>query len=371
MFIYSINFEMSRLRLNTLHITHYKNVLSASYSFDKPIHCFVGNNGQGKTNTLDAIYHLAMGRSYFSTINAHSINHKADFMRLEGHFVREENTERIECQLKRGESKIFIRNAKKYKKLSEHIGLLPTVMISPADVDLINEGSQTRRSFIDKLIGQADKTYLNQLIDYQKTLQQRNALLKQIGSFRGSANETLAIYDEQLIRYGIPIYEARKHYLAEFEPLFQSRYTTISGGKEIVSLNYESQLANEAFGSLLLKAAQNDRAAQFSTVGVHKDDLVFSIEGYPIKKFGSQGQRKSFLIALKLAQFDMLQQSTSLTPLLLLDDIFDKLDEQRVAEIINLVHESSFGQLFITDTHPERTAKVIEQTAKPFELHHL
>ncbi len=362
---------MSSLRLNALHITQYKNVLSAEYSFDKPIHCFVGNNGHGKTNTLDAIYHLAMGKSYFSTINADSINHNSEFMRLEGHFERATVTERIECQLKREEQKVFFRNGKKYKKLSEHIGLLPTVMISPADVDLITEGSQTRRSFIDRLIGQADKNYLHQLIQYQKILQQRNALLKQLGHFDASAKDTLAIYNEQMVHFGTPIHQARKSYLSAFEPLFQQRYANLSGGKELVSLTYESQLAAGDFGSILQRATAKDQAAQYSTVGIHKDDLIFNIDGYPIKKFGSQGQRKSYLIALKLAQFDMLKQATSVTPILLLDDIFDKLDEQRVAEIINLVHESSFGQLFITDTHPERTAKVIEQTAKPFALHHL
>ena len=362
---------MSSLRLNALHITHYKNVSSAEYQFDKPIHCFVGNNGKGKTNTLDAIYHLAMGRSYFSAINAHTIHHNEDFMRIEGHFSRENNTERVECQLKRDASKIFIRNGKKYNRLSEHIGLLPTVMISPADVDLINEGSQTRRSFIDKLIGQADRVYLQQLIQYQKVLQQRNALLKQMGRFAQNAQETLSIYDDQLTQLGVPIHKARRQYLASFEPLFQKRYATISSDSERVALIYESQLIDSDFAALLQAAAVKDVQTQFTTVGIHKDDLAFQIDGYPIKKFGSQGQRKSFLIALKLAQFDMLKESTSVTPLLLLDDIFDKLDTQRVAEIINLVHESSFGQLFITDTHPERTAEVIKQTKQPFELHHL
>lgn len=362
---------MSSLRLNALQITNYKNVLSASYSFKEPIHCFVGNNGKGKTNTLDAIYHLAMGRSYFSAMNAHTINHQADFMRIEGHFERDANIERIECQLKREASKTFIRNGKKYSKLSEHIGLLPTVMISPADVDLINEGSQTRRSFIDRLIGQADKTYLHNLIQYQKVLQQRNALLKQMGRYGQGAPETLEIYNEQLVMLGTPIHRARVEHLSVFEPLFKNRYAAISGSQENVSVTYESQLLEENFTLLLEKATTQDRMTQFTTVGIHKDDLVFQIDGYPIKKFGSQGQRKSLLIALKLAQFDMLKQSTAVTPLLLLDDIFDKLDEERVAKIVSLVHEATFGQLFITDTHPERTAAVIKETNQPFQLHHL
>ncbi|MGB0444269.1 MAG: DNA replication/repair protein RecF, partial [Flavobacteriaceae bacterium] len=300
-----------------------------------------------------------------------TIQHNKDFMRIEGHFVRGDNNERIACQLKREASKVFIRNGKKYNRLSEHIGLLPTVMISPADVDLINEGSQTRRSFIDRLIGQADKVYLQQLIQYQKVLQQRNALLKQMGRYAQNAFDTLSIYNEQLVQLGTPIHKARTDYLAAFEPLFQKRYATISKGSESVALVYESQLKDDDFSTLIQAAANVDLQAQFTTVGIHKDDLAFQIDGYPIKKFGSQGQRKSFLIALKLAQFDMLKESTLVTPLLLLDDIFDKLDEQRVAEIINLVHESSFGQLFITDTHPERTAAVIKQTEQPFELHHL
>ena len=362
---------MSSLRLNALEITNYKNVLNASYTFDAPIHCFVGNNGIGKTNTLDAIYHLAMGRSYFSAVNVHTIQHQADFMRIEGHFERDDRTERIECLLKREATKVFVRNGKKYKKLSEHIGLLPTVMISPADVDLINEGSQTRRSFIDRLIGQADKTYLHQLIQYQKVLQQRNALLKQMGRYGQGANETLEIYNVQLVSLGSPIHQTRMEYLSTFEPLFKKRYAAISGVDENVSVSYHSQLLDEDFEKLLENAATQDRMAQYSTVGIHKDDLVFEIDGYPIKKFGSQGQRKSLLIALKLAQFDMLKQITTVTPLLLLDDIFDKLDEERVSKIISLVHESTFGQLFITDTHPERIEAVIKKTEQAFQLHHL
>ena len=362
---------MSSLRLKALEITNYKNLLNASYTFDTPIHCFVGNNGKGKTNTLDAIYHLAMGRSYFSAVNAHTIRHQTDFMRIEGHFERDDRIERVECQLKRDASKVFIRNGKKYKKLSEHIGLLPTVMISPSDVDLINEGSQTRRSFIDRLIGQADKTYLYQLIQYQKILQQRNALLKQMGRYGQGASETLEIYNEQLVSLGTPIHQIRLEYLSAFEPLFKKRYNAISGIKENVSVSYQSQLTEKDFSKLIQNAAAHDRMAQFSTVGIHKDDLVFQIDDYLIKKFGSQGQKKSLLIALKLAQFDMLKQTTSVTPLLLLDDIFDKLDEERVSKIISLVHESSFGQLFITDTHPERTEAVIKKTEQSFQLHHL
>lgn len=303
---------MNSLRLNALHITNYKNISNAEYAFPEPIHCFVGNNGKGKTNTLDAIYHLAMGRSYFSSINAHTIRHNADFMRIEGHFGREQKMERIECQLKREEAKVFIRNGKKYARLSEHIGLLPTVMISPSDVDLINEGSQTRRSFMDQLIGQADKTYLQNLIQYQKILQQRNALLKQMGRFEHHANDTLAIYNEQLIQLGAPIHMARISYLSAFKPLFQKRYAAISQGSEDVALVYESQLLEEDFAALIQKAIKQDIQAQFTTVGIHKDDLSFEIDGYPIKKFGSQGQRKSFLIALKLAQFDMLKRQPPL-----------------------------------------------------------
>lgn len=362
---------MSNLRLNDLEITNYKNVSSASYTFNTPIHCFVGNNGKGKTNTLDAIYHLAMGRSYFSAINAHTIQHQAEFMRIEGHFERNESMERIECLLKCEAPKVFIRNGKKYKKLSDHIGLLPTVMISPSDVDLINEGSQTRRGFIDRLIGQADKTYLHQLIQYQKVLQHRNALLKQMGRYGQGVNETLEIYNDQLVFLGSPIHQTRVEYLSTFEPLFKKRYAAISGVEENVSVSYKSQLLEEDFGKLIKNTATQDRMAQFTTVGIHKDDLVFQIEGYPIKKFGSQGQRKSLLIALKLAQFDMLKQITSVTPLLLLDDIFDKLDEDRVSKIISLVNESYFGQLFITDTHPERIESVIKKTKQAFQLHHL
>ena len=221
------------------------------------------------------------------------------------------------------------------------------------------------------MIGQAYKNYLQKIIQYQKTLRHTNALLKQMGSFGNGSNQTLQIYNEQLVKFGTPIHISRLRYLSAFEPLFKKRYSSISGEIEIVSISYESQLLKSDFETLLENSANQDRNAQFSTAGIHKDDLIFKIDNYPIKKFGSQGQRKSLLIALKLAQFDMLKQSTQVTPILLLDDIFDKLDEKRVAKIVSLVYESSFGQLFLTDTHSKRTADVIKKTQQSFQLHHL
>ena len=342
--------------------------MESKYSFDKPVNCFVGNNGIGKTNTLDAIYHLSMAKSYFSSINSDSISHDKNFSKIKGIYDLNAMSETIECKLIKGKSKIFIRNGKKYKKFSDHIGLLPVVMISPSDIDLINEGSVNRRGFIDKLISQSDKTYLKTLVDYTRLISQRNSLLKNEISEK-IIKSTLEIYDDKLAIFGTKIYNTRKKYLSSFRPYFIKRYMQISGNVENVTIDYKSQLnCDLGFSELLKNSFGYDKKLMQSNVGVHRDDLIFKINGESMKRFASQGQRKSFLVSLKLAQFDMIKNSLSLTPILLLDDIFDKLDENRVKKIINLVNESSFGQLFITDTHYERTKEVIKQTNQEFKI---
>ena len=342
--------------------------MESKYSFDKPVNCFVGNNGIGKTNTLDAIYHLSMAKSYFSSINSDSISHDKNFSKIKGIYDLNAMSETIECKLIKGKSKIFIRNGKKYKKFSDHIGLLPVVMISPSDIDLINEGSVNRRGFIDKLISQSDKTYLKTLVDYTRLISQRNSLLKNEISEK-IIKSTLEIYDDKLAIFGTKIYNTRKKYLSSFRPYFIKRYMQISGNVENVTIDYKSQLnCDLGFSELLKNSFEYDKKLMQSNVGVHRDDLIFKINGESMKRFASQGQRKSFLVSLKLAQFDMIKNSLSVTPILLLDDIFDKLDGNRVKKIINLVNESSFGQLFITDTHYERTKEVIKQTNQEFKI---
>ena len=357
--------------LKTLTLLNYKNFEDQSFSFDSKINCFVGPNGIGKTNVLDAIYHLSYGKSYFNPVSSQNINHNADFFVIDGIYDKDKREEKIVVSLKRGHKKIIKRNGKVYERFSDHIGFLPLVIISPADRDLIIEGSETRRKFMDSVISQSDKSYLNDLIAYNKTLSQRNSLLKYFALNNTFDADTLAIYNEQLIQFGMPIFEKRQAFITSFSPIFTERYKSISNNNEQVDLKYKSDLFNDDFQILLADSLKKDKALQYTSVGIHKDDLKFEIEGYPIKKFGSQGQQKSYLIALKLAQFDFIKKESGVLPILLLDDVFDKLDEQRVSQIITLVDNENFGQIFISDTHPDRTEtaiKQVHQTYKMFDL---
>jgi len=354
--------------LKSLSLLNYKNFESKTFSFNDKINCFVGNNGVGKTNVLDAIYHLSFGKSYFNPISSQNIKHDEAFFVVNGEYEKTEQTEKIVVSLKRGQKKIIKRNNKVYDKFSDHIGFLPLVIISPADRDLIIEGSSTRRKFIDSDISQSDKLYLDQLIKYNKIIAQRNALLKYFAVNQTFNRDTLAVYNEQLNTYGKYIFEKRRDFLKTFIPIFKSRYEAISGGHEVVNLVYESDLENHKLVKLLDSVLAKDRALQYTSVGIHKDDLIFEIAGHPIKKFGSQGQQKSFLIALKLAQFDFIKAQNRVNPILLLDDIFDKLDENRVAQILKLVDDENFGQLFISDTHAERTEEAVKQVHQSYEI---
>ncbi|MBU3822623.1 DNA replication and repair protein RecF [Flavobacteriaceae bacterium XHP0103] len=354
--------------LKSLSLINYKNFDSKSFIFNDKINCIVGNNGIGKTNVLDAIYHLSFGKSYFNPVATQNIKHDEDFFVVNGDYLKDNKTEKIAVSVKRGQKKVIKRNGKAYDKFSDHIGFLPLVIISPADRDLIIEGSDTRRKFIDSVISQSDKTYLTHLINYNKVLAQRNALLKYFALNQTFNKDTIAVYNDQLNDFGASIFEKRNAFLKEFIPIFKSRYEAISNGKEIVELVYESDLFKDNLKTLLEYNINKDKALQYTSVGIHKDDLSFNIEEHPIKKFGSQGQQKSFLIALKLAQFDFIKKQSGVNPILLLDDIFDKLDENRVAQIIKLVDNENFGQLFISDTHPERTENVIKQVHQSYEM---
>jgi len=354
--------------LKSLSLVNYKNFESKTFNFNEKINCFVGNNGVGKTNILDAIYHLSFGKSYFNPIALQNIKHDEEFFVVNGEYEKDDKPEKIVVSLKRGQKKVIKRNGKSYEKFSEHIGFLPLVIISPADRDLIIEGSSTRRKFIDSVISQSDKGYLSQLINYNKVLAQRNALLKYFALNHTFNADTLQVYNEQLTEYGTVIYEKRHAFLQAFIPIFKNRYEAISNGNEQVELMYESHLANDNLINLLKANINKDKALQYTSVGIHKDDLVFNIEGHPVKKFGSQGQQKSFLIALKLAQFDFIKAQSGVNPILLLDDIFDKLDEQRVAQIITLVDDENFGQLFISDTHADRTEQAVKQVHQSYEI---
>ncbi|WP_242119629.1 DNA replication/repair protein RecF [Aestuariivivens sediminicola] len=354
--------------LKSLSLINYKNLDNRSFNFNEKINCIVGNNGIGKTNILDAIYHLSFGKSYFNPVATQNIKHGEDFFVIQGDYIKNDLPEKVVISLKKGQKKIIKRNGKAYDKFSDHIGFLPLVMISPADRDLIIEGSDTRRKFIDSVISQSDKDYLLNIIKYNKVLAQRNALLKYFALNHTYNADTIAVYNDQLTEYGTKIFHKRNAFLKAFIPIFKAHYHNISNGNDTVNLVYKSDLSENDLKILLEQQINKDRALQYTSVGIHKDDLAFDIEGYPIKKFGSQGQQKSFLIALKLAQFDFIKTQSKVKPILLLDDIFDKLDEERVAQIIKLADEDSFGQIFISDTHAERTENIVKQAHQSYEF---
>ncbi|WP_026977564.1 DNA replication/repair protein RecF [Flavobacterium tegetincola] len=357
--------------LKKLSLFNYKNFSEIDFDFDPKINCFVGKNGIGKTNVLDAIYHLAFGKSYFNPLAVQNIRHGEEFFVVDAEFSKQDRTEQILCSLKKGQKKILKRNGKLYEKFSDHIGFIPLVIISPADQDLIIEGSETRRKFIDSVISQLDAPYLQQLIQYQKIISQRNALLKYFALNHVFEQDTLSIYNEQLTHLGQIIFEKRKSFIEAFIPIFKKHHHAITGSAEQVRLVYESSLHHADLLQLLQENLGKDRALQYTSVGIHKDDLLFEIDEFPIKKFGSQGQQKSFLIALKLAQFEFVKKESGENPILLFDDIFDKLDESRVEKIIKMIDDEQFGQLFISDTHPERTENIIKSANQTYRIFNL
>jgi|TARA_B000000557_G_scaffold38750_1_gene28060 DNA replication and repair protein RecF len=359
------------LFLKKISIINYKNILDKEYELDPKINCFVGDNGVGKTNILDAVYHLSMGKSYFNVKNDQLINRGKDYMLVDGVFELNNKNESIVFSLKIGEKKVLKRNGKPYKKFSNHIGLIPVVLISPYDNDLINEGSSERRKFIDSIISQNDKEYLINLIAYTRVIQNRNKLLKQYNRSVDFDLDTIKVYDDQIYKLSEPIFKARDKFIKEFTPLVLEKYKHISDDKEKISIEYKSDLINNNIENLIKDSFQKDVILQYTSVGLHKDDFVFNIDENRIKRFGSQGQQKSFLIALKLAQFDYLKNETGNSPILLMDDIFDKLDLMRVKRIVEIVNSTNFGQLFLSDTDKERIEKVLSSlnlSSKIFEV---
>lgn len=354
--------------LKKITILNYKNISDKTFHFSATINCFTGNNGIGKTNLLDAIYHLAMGKSYFSSNALQNIRHNEEFYLIEGLFESEQRQEQIVCSLKKGQKKVLKHNGKAYERIADHLGKYPMVLISPADRDLITEGSETRRKFLDSVIAQTDREYVELLLRYNRLLLQRNTLLKQMAETGITTTETLSIYDQQLAPIGQLIYQKRSDFMQLYQPQFSKQYSYIAGKAEAVSLHYHSALHQNSLAALLRENYSKDLSAQYTSAGIHKDDLLFEIEGYPIKKYGSQGQQKSFLIALKLSQYELLKQQLQKKPIVLLDDIFDKLDDSRVTQLVQLVTQGHFGQLFITDTHKDRTEAVVQQIGLPYEM---
>ena len=353
--------------LKRISILNYKNLEQVELDFSSKMNCFIGQNGMGKTNLLDAIYYLSFCKSSTNPIDSQNIMHEQDFFMLQGSYIADGgDVEEIYCGMKRRQKKQFKRNKKEYTRLSDHIGLVPLVMVSPSDSDLISGGSEERRRFMDVVISQYDKEYLDALIRYNKAMTQRNVLLK--GDMEPD-NELMSVWEEMMAACGEVVYKKRCKFIEEFIPTFQAFYSYISQDKEQVSLAYESHAMQGNLLQQLIHSRQRDRIMGYSLKGIHKDDLSMSLGDYPIKKEGSQGQNKTYLIALKLAQFDFLRRTGSnTTPLLLLDDIFDKLDASRVEQIVKLVAGDRFGQIFITDTNRDHLDKILKKIEGEYKV---
>jgi DNA replication and repair protein RecF len=354
--------------LKKLSLINFKNYTRADLEFSSKINCFVGNNGVGKTNILDAIHYLSLSKSFFNNIDNISIKHNEDFFSIQGSFIRDNEENNIFCFFQKQKQKVLKRNGKEYQRLSDHVGKYPVVMISPADSSLISEGSEERRKFLNKIISQYNSEYLDSVLKYNKALQQRNKLLKDFRTGDYFDNEMLSVWDSQLVKYGTRVYSERDSLVNELIEVFQEYYSFITNEAESVKLSYLSHLSEGDFSELLRNSVSKDRFFEYTTTGIHKDDLVFEMNGYHVKSLGSQGQQKSYLVALKLAKFDYIKRKAGFAPILLLDDIFDKFDAVRVEQIIRLVGNHRFGQIFITDTHQDRLQDILKNLNSDYKL---
>lgn len=338
------------MNIKQIKILNYKNLIDINISLDSQVVCLVGLNGSGKTNFIDAVYFLSNTRSYFNHIDSLNANYKADNFFLDGKFEKNNSLDNISAYYSNNDGKIVKINDKKYKRFSDHYGLFPVVIITPNDINLIIDGSEYRRNFIDSIISIFDRQYLENLINYKKILQQRNNLLKKFAQNQYFDKSLLEIFDYKLISLNPAIHERRNNFLNEFIPLFNQYYQKIAQTEENIDIKYVSQISEDKIENLFNKSLNSDLAAQHTTVGVHKDDLLFTINNMQVKKHASQGQQKTFLIALKFAEAFFINKILNISPILLLDDIFDKLDSRRIENIVNLFSFESFGQIFITHT---------------------
>ena len=345
--------------LEELSLHQFKNHRHSEISFSPGVNAFIGENGSGKTNILDAIHYLSMCKSYLNSVDKQNITFNERFFSIAGVWKYNKKKYSVHCTYKVGAKKKVKLNKKEYEKLSDHIGKFPVVFISPYDGDLINEGSELRRKWIDGIISQVDPSYLRSLQQYQKVLNQRNALLKNMHEHRLFDLESIEVWDIQMVKLGNQIHEIRTTFLESFIPIFKRFYNDIGTEKEEVKIEYRSQLSQSNFGDLIKAYHKKDSMTQYSNVGIHKDDLLFTTKGHPMKKFGSQGQQKSFIISLRLAQFEWLKTMKETNPILLLDDIFDKLDHERVQKLVTLVTNEFFGQVIISDTDRGRMVQLL------------
>jgi DNA replication and repair protein RecF len=347
--------------LEKLHLTYFKSYEEGSFTFGAHVNCLVGENGSGKTNLLDAIYFLALTKSSLHNLDALNIRHEDDFFVLDGIFREEEKRVQITCSLQRGQRKVVMADKKAYDRLSDHIGRFPVVLIAPDDTDLVREGSEIRRRFFDGVLSQLTPSYLEDFLQYNRILNQRNGLLKLFAERNYLDEDLLETYNDPLIELALRIHAQRESFMERFIPLFRKYYAFLSSEKEQVNVIYESEVATTDFPSEFRKHRSRDLHAQRTVKGIHKDEYTFEIDGVALKKFGSQGQQKSFVIALKLAQYELLAVEKETRPILLLDDIFDKLDDKRIHKLIELIDDGSLGQVFITDARPERSQRILEK----------
>ena len=352
------------MQLEELHLVHFKNHSSADLTLGSQVNCFLGDNGSGKTNVLDAVHYLCFCKSYFNPIDGQNIAHDEPFMLVQGDFMRLGKKERVSCGIRRGAKKQFKRNDKAYTRLADHIGRFPAVMIAPDDANLVQGGSEVRRRWMDSVISQYDRPYLDALIDLNKALIQRNALLRYFAENRTFDAAMLAPWNARMAPKAALVAKARKAFVDRFVPEFLAIHSEITGGAEDVTLELTTAITDDGseVEAKMVAAQDEDRRLRRTTVGVHKDDVVFKLDGHPLKRFGSQGQQKSFLLALRLAQLSFIEEATGVKPILLLDDIFDKIDEKRVEALMKRVTNGSFGQVFITDTHLGRIPDMFAAT---------
>ena len=352
------------MRLKRLSLLNFKNLSQTDIALSEGINCFVGDNGAGKTNVLDAIYYLSMSKSAFTMTDGQSVRHGEEFFFTEGTYSTDGGgQEQVVCSFSRRTGKVLKRNGKEYDRVADHVGLFPVVIVSPRDTDLITDAAEERRRYLNGFISQLDRVYLNSIMRYNAVLTERNRFLK------SSSDETmLQIYDMQLAEHGTRVYEARQKMVERMQPMVAEYYRTLSDDREQVEIEYRSELQDMPMQDVLLRARERDIVNQFTTAGVHRDDLVFRIGGYPLRKYGSQGQQKSFLIALKLAQYRLLAEATGEKPILLLDDLFDKLDMGRVEQLLTIVSHDDFGQICITDCNKVRLESTLARAEKEYAL---
>ena len=358
------------MHLKQIKLFCFKNYQDSTFEFHPKINGIIGLNGSGKTTILDAVHYLCLCKSFFNPTDMQTVKHDEKSFAVFGDFEKENREFKIGCTYKLEGRKSIKLNQKEYEKMADHIGLFPLVIVSPADTNLISEGSEMRRKFMDSIISQQDKSYLYKLMTYQKLLQQRNALLKQFSETGTFNADILTIYDEQLTEPCQTIFETRQSFIETLTPIFQAYYRELSSGKESVHLEYRSQLHDHThnFKTELAKHWNTDQKSGYTTIGIHKDDLIFNLENYPVKRFGSQGQQKTFVLSLKLAQFDYIKQQKGIKSLLLLDDIFDKLDNLRFLQLLKMVGDERFGQIFITDTDQNRIETLFKEVGLEFKM---